>query len=155
MKRRDFIRDIALGGAALQFAPSLLGGAQAQAKAPAGAGFPDLGLGLGESPKAITKAAVEAVGGMKRFVGRGDVVIVKPNIGDGSIGIPVAAVVRNVAELRQRVRLFEHGETIPAVAHRGLRRATEQRRPQVRRAAFDAPTEKQRLILGRRRGNCG
>ncbi len=30
--------------------------------------------------------------------------IVKPNIGDGSIGIPVAAVVRNVAELRQRIR---------------------------------------------------
>jgi len=79
MKRRDFIRDITLGGAALQFAPSLLGGAQA--KAPAGAGFPDPGLGLGESPKAITKAAVEAVGGMKRFVSRGDVVIVKPNIG--------------------------------------------------------------------------
>jgi len=79
MKRRDFIRDIALGGAALQFAPSLLGGTQA--KAPAGAGFPDLGLGLGDSPKAITRAAVEAVGGMKRFVGRGDVVIVKPNIG--------------------------------------------------------------------------
>jgi len=81
MRRRDFIRDIALGGAALQFAPSLLGGAQAKAKAPAGAGFPDLGLGLGDSPEAITKAAVEAVGGMKRFVGRGDVVIVKPNIG--------------------------------------------------------------------------
>ena len=79
MKRRDFIRDIALGGVALQFTPSLLRGAQA--KTPAGAGFPDLGLGLGDSPKAITKAAVEAVGGMKRFVSRGDVVIVKPNIG--------------------------------------------------------------------------
>ncbi len=30
--------------------------------------------------------------------------IVKPNVGDGSIGIPVAAVVRNVAELRQRIK---------------------------------------------------
>lgn len=30
--------------------------------------------------------------------------IVKPNIGDGSLGIPVAAVVKNVTELRQRIR---------------------------------------------------
>ncbi len=30
---------------------------------------------------ALTRAAVDAVGGMKRFVSRGDVVVVKPNIG--------------------------------------------------------------------------
>ena len=30
--------------------------------------------------------------------------IVKPNIGDGSLGIPVAAVVHNAAEMRQRIR---------------------------------------------------
>jgi uncharacterized protein (DUF362 family) len=30
---------------------------------------------------ALTKAAVEAMGGMKRFISRGDIVVVKPNIG--------------------------------------------------------------------------
>jgi uncharacterized protein (DUF362 family) len=33
------------------------------------------------SPDAIVRRAVEAMGGMKRFVSRGDVVVVKPNIG--------------------------------------------------------------------------
>ena len=82
MRRREFIRNIALAGAAIELAPGLRGGAltQAGAKAPA-AGWPDLGLAVGDSPKAITKAAVEALGGMKRFVGRGDVVLIKPNIG--------------------------------------------------------------------------
>jgi uncharacterized protein (DUF362 family) len=32
-------------------------------------------------PAALTRAAVEALGGMRRFVSRGDVVVVKPNIG--------------------------------------------------------------------------
>ena len=30
--------------------------------------------------------------------------LVKPNVGDGSLGIPVAAVVRNVVEMRQRIK---------------------------------------------------
>ncbi len=82
MRRRDFCWNIALGGAALGLAPSLLAEMQSGAKAAAAtAGMPDLGLGLGDSPKAITKAAVEALGGMGKFIGRGDVVIIKPNIG--------------------------------------------------------------------------
>ena len=35
----------------------------------------------GESPAAITREAVEALGGMGRFVAKGDVVMIKPNIG--------------------------------------------------------------------------
>jgi uncharacterized protein (DUF362 family) len=35
----------------------------------------------GDSPGQITKEAIAAVGGIKRFVAKGDVVIVKPNIG--------------------------------------------------------------------------
>jgi uncharacterized protein (DUF362 family) len=35
----------------------------------------------GESPAALTKAAVEALGGMKAFVAKGDKVVIKPNIG--------------------------------------------------------------------------
>ncbi len=83
MNRRDFFRNIALGGAALGLAPDLLRSGQAGAKSPAAAaaGMPDLGLGLGDSPKAIAKAAVEALGGMGKFVSRGDLVVIKPNIG--------------------------------------------------------------------------
>jgi len=35
----------------------------------------------GEGAEALTRAAVDALGGMKRFISRGDVVVVKPNIG--------------------------------------------------------------------------
>ena len=34
-----------------------------------------------DDPASLVRKAVEALGGMKRFVSRGDVVVVKPNIG--------------------------------------------------------------------------
>jgi len=76
MNRRDFLRDLAVGGAVLNWAPRVLAG---QAAAP-GKG-PDLAAVEGESPYLITKEAVAALGGMKRFVGKGDKIIIKPNIG--------------------------------------------------------------------------
>jgi uncharacterized protein (DUF362 family) len=42
---------------------------------------PDLAVAHGTKPDAITRAAIEAMGGMKAFVSKGDVVVVKPNIG--------------------------------------------------------------------------
>jgi len=72
MRRRDFLKDIAVGGALLRFGPSLL----AQASS-----FPGLVMVQGESPSAITKEAVAALGGMKSFVARGDRIMIKPNIG--------------------------------------------------------------------------
>lgn len=74
MKRREFIRDVAIGSLVLNLGTkqSLFG----QAAQP-----PDLAWVEGDSPAAITRAAVDLLGGMKRFVGRGDVVCVKPNIG--------------------------------------------------------------------------
>jgi len=41
---------------------------------------PDLVISKGQSPGHITEAAIQALGGMGRFVSRGDVVLVKPNI---------------------------------------------------------------------------
>ena len=76
MKRRDFIRDVAAGSLALRFGPEVFAG-QASAKAPA----LQLAAVEGESPYAITKEAVAMLGGMKRFVGKGDKVVIKPNIG--------------------------------------------------------------------------
>jgi uncharacterized protein (DUF362 family) len=72
MNRRDFMRDLALGGALLRFGPSLL--------ARAGAA-PDMAIVTGDSPAAITTEALVALGGMKRFISTGDKVMIKPNIG--------------------------------------------------------------------------
>ena len=43
--------------------------------------LPQMTIAKGDSPAKIVKAAVEGMGGMKRFVSRGDVVVIKPNIG--------------------------------------------------------------------------
>ncbi len=74
MRRRDFIRDVAAAGLALRFGPAVLAG-QAPASGPL------LAVAEGESPAAITREAIAALGGMKTFVGRGDKVVIKPNIG--------------------------------------------------------------------------
>jgi len=76
MNRRHFLRDIAIGGAALHWAPRILAG---QTAAPPQA--PAVAMVEGESPYLITKEAVAALGGMKRFIKKGDKVIIKPNIG--------------------------------------------------------------------------
>lgn len=72
MKRRTFLRNIAAGSLILHIPPRLLSQNE---------GFPDLALIQGESPLQITKEAIAAIGGIKRFVSKGDVVVVKPNIG--------------------------------------------------------------------------
>jgi uncharacterized protein (DUF362 family) len=72
MRRRDFMKDLAVGSLVLRCGPSLL----AQGKPD-----PDMALVTGESPAAITKEALATLGGMKRFVSKGDKVMIKPNIG--------------------------------------------------------------------------
>jgi uncharacterized protein (DUF362 family) len=47
----------------------------------AGAVKPALAVAKGGQPEAMARACVKALGGMERFVKRGDVVVVKPNIG--------------------------------------------------------------------------
>ena len=42
---------------------------------------PDLVISQGTSPEHITEGALQALGGMEQFVSRGDIVLVKPNIG--------------------------------------------------------------------------
>jgi len=43
--------------------------------------FPDMAIIQGEDPAQLARQAVEELGGMRRFISRGDVVLVKPNIG--------------------------------------------------------------------------
>jgi len=75
MHRRQFLKTAAAAGASLAL-PELLIPAAVRA-----AETPDLVVARGPSPARITRAAVDAFGGMSRFVSRGDVVVIKPNIG--------------------------------------------------------------------------
>ncbi|HPX82643.1 MAG TPA: DUF362 domain-containing protein [Syntrophales bacterium] len=77
MNRRDFIKQAVLSGAAL----ALPLGADSLRSLAEAAGRPDLAVARGVPPARITRAAVAELGGMGRFVSRGDIVVVKPNIG--------------------------------------------------------------------------
>ena len=71
MDRRTFIRLMAI---AAFFSPRMVGRAGAKE-------HPVVGVATGTDYPAITRNAIAAVGGMKRFVKSGDVVVVKPNMG--------------------------------------------------------------------------
>lgn len=77
LDRRSFLRSAAalsLGAAA----PGLEGLLRrAVAEAPP----PTLAIARNGSPEALTRAAIAALGGIAKFVSRGDIVVVKPNIG--------------------------------------------------------------------------
>lgn len=84
IERRAFLKTLAIGAAAA--GASALGApvAPVAAVAPrAHAAEPtsELSVARKGSPDALARAAVEGLGGMKRFISRGDVVLVKPNIG--------------------------------------------------------------------------
>jgi uncharacterized protein (DUF362 family) len=77
MNRRDFLKATLVSGVALSIPGSinpLLGSLDAAVKT-------DLAVAHGLRPAATTKAAIDALGGIKKFISRGDIVIVKPNIG--------------------------------------------------------------------------
>lgn len=80
MDRRKFLRIGAALGAGLSL-PGGVAGFFGKAWALPGTGGTDLAVAKGDSPAALVRAAVDALGGMGRFVGRGDIVVVKPNIG--------------------------------------------------------------------------
>ncbi len=71
MERRDFIRLMAI---AAFFSPRMVGNLNARE-------LPTVGVATGTDYGKITRNAIAAVGGMKRFVKPGDVVVVKPNMG--------------------------------------------------------------------------
>jgi len=94
MKRREFIKDLAVGGLLLNFQPGLL----AQDKK-----SPDLAWIQGESPARITREAISSLGGIRQFISRGDVVVVKPNIGWDRI--PTQAACTNPEVIKTLVEL--------------------------------------------------
>lgn len=75
MKRRDFIKSAAITAIGLSI-PSVfdsLSSVDAAEKI-------DLAIAHGPIPSRITRAAIDAMGGMKRFISRGDIVVIKPNM---------------------------------------------------------------------------
>jgi uncharacterized protein (DUF362 family) len=78
MNRRDFVKGVAATGLALRLGPRVF----AVPAVPAvPAPLPVLAAVEGESPAAITRQAIALLGGMGKFVARGDRVVIKPNIG--------------------------------------------------------------------------
>ena len=77
MNRRDFLKWTAVSSAGL----TLPGSLSALGRIAQAAGGPDLVVARGSSTPQAVRAALDALGGMKRFVSRGDVVVLKPNIG--------------------------------------------------------------------------
>ena len=75
MDRRKFLKTAAISSIGLAV-PSLDPLATFGAAPP-----PDLAVVQGPLPEKLVRAAIDALGGIKRFISRGDVVVVKPNIG--------------------------------------------------------------------------
>lgn len=55
--------------------------AERRAGVPADPSLPELVVAQGESPRQLLRRALDELGGIRRFIARGDVVVVKPNIG--------------------------------------------------------------------------
>jgi uncharacterized protein (DUF362 family) len=104
MDRRELLKYAAFSGIGLCL-PKGIDKLLASAEA---AEIPDLIVAHGASPQQITRAAVEAIGGMRRFIARGDVVVIKPNIAWDRL--PEQAATTNPEVVSTLVRLcFEAG----------------------------------------------
>lgn len=111
MNRRKFLQATAAAGLGLALPHSL---STLVAATP-----PKIDLALGHGPSAaqITRAAIDALGGIRKLISRGDVVVVKPNIGWDRLPEQaantnpevVAEVVRLCVEAgAKKVKVFDH-----------------------------------------------
>lgn len=81
MDRRDFLKTLAVAGAALTVQHSEAMDVLAQTFTNAGGGKVDLVAVMGGEPEIMFRRAIAEMGGMKAFVKPGQKVVVKPNIG--------------------------------------------------------------------------
>jgi uncharacterized protein (DUF362 family) len=118
MDRRDFLKTTIITGAAL----ALPGSSNIFIQALEAAEKTDLVVASGPSPARITKAAINGLGGIKAFISRGDVVVVKPNIGWDRLPVYAATtnpeVVSTVISLcyeagAKQVKVFDHSVVDP------------------------------------------
>lgn len=118
MNRRDFLKATLVAGTAL----AMPGAVNIFGKTLEAAENADLMVASGQSPAAITKAAIDGLGGIKTFIARGDVVVVKPNIGWDRLPAYAATtnpeVVATVVALcieagAKQVKVFDHAVVDP------------------------------------------
>jgi uncharacterized protein (DUF362 family) len=138
--RRDFIRasvgtavSLSLPGLGL---PKLLAQTIEESQAP-----PDLAVVTDGGPAAMTRKAMELLGGMKRFVSKDDIVVVKPNIGwDRS---PEQAADTNPEVVAEVIRMcLEAGAKKVRVFDRSCNTATRcYEHSGIQKAASDAGAE--------------
>lgn len=118
MNRREFLKATIVTGAALAIpgSPNLL------IRTLEAAEKTDIVVVQGLSPARITKAAIDGLGGIKAFISRGDVVVVKPNIGWDRLPEYAATtnpeVVSTVVSLcyaagAKQVKIFDHSVVDP------------------------------------------
>jgi len=79
MKRRDYLKSLAVTGAAVVAGGGF--GLEMFAQETTADGKCDLAAVMGGEPDVMFKKAIEAFGGMSQFVKRGQKVVIKPNIG--------------------------------------------------------------------------
>ena len=80
MKRRDFFKSAAFAGLTSIFTPTLIGANNSSA-ALAVESQPDLVAIMGGEPEAMLLRAFKELGGIAKYVSKGDKVVIKPNIG--------------------------------------------------------------------------
>lgn len=76
MDRREFLRTAIIASVGMSM-PSILDRFSGMAD---GAERVDLAVCRGASPSVTTRAAIDALGGIRRFISRGDIVVIKPNM---------------------------------------------------------------------------
>jgi len=117
--RREFLKRIGIGAAALGFLPKTFAKQIVSAEGTtvsqtSTAAIPDIVVAEGKDPAAMVSAAIQHLGGMSRFVKAGDVVVVKPNIGWDRL--PVQAANTNPDVVAALVRLaLESGAKVVKV----------------------------------------
>ncbi len=99
--------------------------------------FPDLAVITNGTPALMTRKAMELLGGMKKFVSKGDIVVVKPNIGwdrnpqqaaDTNPDV-VAEVVKMCLECdAKKVKVFDRSCNTPSRCYKnsGIKKAAEE-----------------------------
>jgi len=95
MKRRDFIKTSA-GAAALSLLPTMKSFSSLTNK-------PDLVVVKDGEPAEMVKKAIETIGGMSRFISKGDIVVLKPNMSWDRV--PEQAATTNPDVVSQVVKL--------------------------------------------------
>jgi uncharacterized protein (DUF362 family) len=115
MKRRDFLRTGVVAGAVVALNPEEL--QAVAARAAAAEGNADMAAVMGGEPAVLLDKALEALGGIGKFVRKGQKVVIKPNIGwDRTPDLAantnpelVAALVKRCLEAgATKVTVFDH-----------------------------------------------